>query len=205
MHVIPDILLPNTQLVVLDLDGTLYHKSAMVWRMLFSAPLEDWSIMSAERKTRRLLRGKWFQNENLFYQTYFNTIADISKRTIDEIQLWYHNRYMPLMVSVIRKYYKPTEWLVSFLETCRKSNVQIVVLSDYGYVQEKLEALNIDVCAFDLVISAPELGGLKPAPEIATLLLEKMSVLPSNCLFVGDREDTDGQLAKNVGAKFCLV
>ena len=55
----------NCQLIVFDLDGTLYAKSRMVWRMLCSAPRE-WRLMLAERKTRKQLRGQWLGDENTF-------------------------------------------------------------------------------------------------------------------------------------------
>ena len=78
-------------------------------------------------------------------------------------------------------------------------------MSDYGHVAEKLEALGIDKKLFDWVISAPELGGLKPAPQLLLQILEKVKVTPKQCLVIGDREDTDGQLAQSVGAMFQLV
>jgi HAD superfamily hydrolase (TIGR01549 family) len=97
------------------------------------------------------------------------------------------------------------KWLDDFINVCKKKSVQLVVLSDYGHVAEKLEALGIDKKLFDWVISAPELGGLKPAPQLLLQILEKMKVTPKQCLVIGDREDTDGQLAHSVGALFQLV
>ena len=57
-------------LVVFDLDGTLYEKKGLARRMFFSA-LKDWKLMLAERKTRKLLRGEWYENEDRFYEIYF--------------------------------------------------------------------------------------------------------------------------------------
>lgn len=205
MQITHQILTPETRLVVFDLDGTLYTKTRMTWHMLANAPITDWRKMLAERKTRKLLRGQWLQNEESFYQIYFQNMANICKSTTTEICTWYNNLYMPLMVGVIRKHYKPTTWLLPFVEHCKKLGIRIVVLSDYGHVHEKLEALGIDEKIFDLVISAPELGGLKPAPQLMTQLLERMNVEPSQCIIIGDRDDTDGQLARNSGTRFCLV
>ena len=80
-----------------------------------------------------------------------------------------------------------------------------MVLSDYGHTHEKLEALGLDVELFDWVVSAPELGGLKPASQLMSKVAERMTVSPSECLVIGDREDTDGEMAKAVGAAFYLV
>lgn len=204
MQLDSNILTPQTRLVVFDLDGTIYAKSRIVWRMLCAAP-NDWKRMRAERKTRKKLRGKWLQNEELFNQTYFQTLANYCKSTPEDMRIWYTNRYMPLMVSVIRKYYKPVEWLMPFVVECKKKDIRLVVLSDYGYTNEKLNALNINTNIFDWVISAPELGGLKPAPQLLEKVAEHMAVTPQQCLVIGDREDTDIALAKAVGAAFFLV
>lgn len=199
-----DILSSNIKLVIFDLDGTLYSKKGMVRRMLCSAP-RDWRLMLAERKTRKQLRGQWMQNEAAFYQTYFQTMSKFCSKTPKELREWYFERYMPLMVQVIRTNYKPMDWIANFIEECNTRTIKLVVLSDYGHVAEKLDALNLDKTLFDWSVSAPELGGLKPASQLLITVTEKMGVDSSQCLVVGDRNDTDGQLAEATGAQFFLV
>lgn len=196
--------LGGVKLIVFDLDGTLYAKSHMVWRMLCSAPRE-WRLMLAERKTRKQLRGQYFGNEDTFFQTYFLTMATYCNAHPEDLRTWYFNRYMPLMVSVIQRYYKPVEWLLPFIADCKKHGIRLVVLSDYGHTHEKLRALNLNDDLFDWVVSAPELGGLKPTSQLIEKVLENMDVTPAECLIIGDREDTDGALAQAVGADFKLV
>ena len=209
-QIIPNQSLPSggrlggVKLIVFDLDGTLYTKSRMVWRMLCGAP-RDWRLMLAERKTRKQLRGQYFGNEDTFFQTYFQTMATYCNAHPEDLRTWYFNRYMPLMVSVIQRYYKPVEWLMPFVADCKKQGIYLVVLSDYGHTHEKLHALNINENLFDWVVSAPELGGLKPAPEVLKKVLEKMKVTAEQCLVIGDREDTDGALAQSIGAAFQLI
>ena len=204
MQITPSILTPQMRLVIFDLDGTLYAKPHMVWHMLFSAPSE-WRLMWAERKTRKQLRGKWLGDENKFYQTYFQTMATYCSLSTDQLRIWYFEKYMPLMVNVIRKYYKTAEWILPLILECKKRGIRLVILSDYGHTHEKLEALGIENDLFDWVVSAPELGGLKPAPQLISKVTEYMGVTTGQCLIIGDREDTDGQLAKAAGAAFCLV
>lgn len=201
MNIDSHILTPQTKVIVFDLDGTLYAKPRMVWRMLCAAPRE-WQLMLAERKARKHLRGQWLGDEDTFYQNYFQTMAIYCKSTSEDMHLWYVDRYMPMMVNVIQKYYKPVQWLMPFLKDCKKQDIRLVILSDYGHTHEKLRALNIDESLFDWVISAPELGGLKPAPQLMERVAEQMGVQPNQCLVIGDREDTDGELAKSVGATY---
>ena len=198
------ILTPQIRLVVFDLDGTLYTKKCMVWRMLKAAP-RDWRMMLAERKTRRALRGQYFETKAAFDKAFFQLFAEIRGCSEQDAIEWYDNVYMPLMVGVIRKYYKSVEWLPTFAEECKKRDIRLVVLSDYGHTREKLAALNIEEHLFDWVVSAPELGGLKPAPQLMHQVAERMNVTPDQCLVIGDREDTDGLLAKETGARFFLV
>lgn len=200
----PSILTPQIRLVVFDLDGTLYTKKCMVWRMLMAAP-RDWRMMLAERKTRRALRGQYFETKAAFDKAFFQLFAEIRGCSEQDAIEWYDNVYMPLMVGVIRKYYKSVEWLPTFAEECKKRDIRLVVLSDYGHTREKLAALNIEEHLFDWVVSAPELGGLKPAPQLMHQVAERMNVTPDQCLVIGDREDTDGLLAKATGARFFLV
>ena len=198
------ILTHQTRLVVFDLDGTLYAKKRMVWRMLMAAPSE-WRMMLAERKTRSALRGQYFETKAAFNKAFFQLFAEIRGCSEQDAIEWYDNVYMPLMVGVIRKYYKSVEWLPTFIEKCKRQDIRLVVLSDYGHTREKLAALNIEEQLFDWVVSAPELGGLKPAPELMHQVAERMNVTPDQCLVIGDREDTDGLLAKATGARFFLV
>lgn len=204
MEISYKILKPETKVVVFDLDGTLYNKNGMVRRMLFGALLE-WRMMFVERRTRKKLRGVWMGDKDSFYDVYFREMSNGRLFSAEYSRWWYNTRYMPLMVRVIKKYYQPVEWLEPFVSQCKTLGVRIVVLSDYGHTKEKIQALGLDDTMFDWVVSAPELGGLKPARQLLEKVAAKMGILPNQCLVIGDREDTDGELAKSVNAPFYLV
>ena len=198
------ILKPETKVVLFDLDGTLYNKKGMVRRMMLSA-LFEWRMMLRERKTRKQLRGVWTGDKESFYHQYFETMAAGCLFSADYAQWWYNTRYMPIMVKVLQKYYKPADWIVPFVSQCRQLGIRLVVLSDYGHTKEKLQALGLESSMFDWVISAPELGGLKPASQLLVCVAAEMGVQPHQCLVIGDRDDTDGELARSVNAPFVLV
>lgn len=204
MEISYKILKPETKVVVFDLDGTLYNKNGMVRRMLFGALLE-WRMMFVERRTRKKLRGVWMGDKDSFYDVYFREMSNGRLFSAEYARWWYNTRYMPLMVRVIKKYYQPVEWLEPFVSQCKTLGVRIVVLSDYGHTKEKIQALGLDDTMFDWVVSAPELGGLKPACQLLEKVAAKMGILPNQCLVIGDREDTDGELAKSVNTPFYLV
>ncbi len=190
--------------VIFDLDGTLYNKRGLSMRMVLHAPL-DILKMQAERATRASMKGVWLGDENTFYTTYFQHMAKRMHSSAHAAEQWYTHRYMPLMVKMIGKHQPLSEWVLPFIHDCQQKGIKLVVLSDYGFATEKLQALGLSPTLFDWVISAPELGGLKPASQLLQQIAERLGVAPQDCLVIGDREDTDGEMARRTGAQFRKV
>ncbi len=112
------------------------------------------------------------------------------------------------MVRIIADHYHTQEWLQPLLDECRQRHVKVVILSDYESVQEKLQALDIDASAFDTILSTGDYGTIKPDPRLGDILkgaINNAALDWRHVLFIGDREDTDGLLAKILGAQFILV
>ena len=194
----------NTKLIIFDLDGTLYNKRGLSLRMVLHALL-DIRKMQAERATRASMKGMWLGDEKHFHDTYFQRMAARMHCSATAAEQWYNQRYMPLMVKMIGKYQPLNEWVLPFIHDCQHTDIKLVLLSDYGFAKEKLQALGLSPALFDWVISAPELGGLKPAPELMRIITERMGVAPQECLVIGDRDDTDGEMARRTDAQFRKV
>ena len=109
------------------------------------------------------------------------------------------------MVRLIHRYHKPRKEVMELVEEAKSRGLKLAIYSDYGYVEEKLEALGIDPEPFELLIAAPQLGALKPSEPCARRVLEMLEADPETTLFVGDRDDKDGASARAVGAKFLKV
>lgn len=196
--------LSSVDLVVLDLDGTLYNKRHLSLRMVMHA-LCDIRKMQAERHTRANMKGTYLGNKESFYATYFLRLSQTLNTSADSIQYWYEKRYMPQMVRLIGKHHHAGDWVMPFIQQCRSQGIKLVVLSDYGHAEDKLQALGLSPTLFDWVVSAPELGGLKPAPQLLHQVAQQMGVTVEKCLIIGDREDTDGAMARATGAQFQLI
>lgn len=190
--------------VIFDVDGTLYDKTGiaqkMVRRLWWCLPL-----LMAERLARKNMHYVQYASADEFFAAFFYQMARGHWWGPKIAEEWYHYIYMPAMVRIIRKYYRPREDVMAIVAECRKRGLQMVIYSDYGAVIEKLEALGIDPSHFDLIISAPELGALKPSESCARRLLEMLEADPKTTLFVGDREDKDGASAQAVGAQYLKV
>ena len=172
--------LNGVQTVVLDLDGTLYDKSGLSRRMVralwWSLPL-----MAVDRLAHGGL-WRWI----------------VSTR-------WHRRVYLPTMVRLIGEGCPRRESVLALVAEAKRKGLQLAIYSDYGCIREKLAVLGIDAKDFDLLISAPELGDLKPSKACAEEVLRRLQAKPETTLFVGDRDEKDGESARAVGAKFLKI
>ena len=187
--------------VIFDLDGTLYDKSGLAARLVWSQLRRGaLSLLKREREVRKELRGQHFKSEDAFYEAFFARFVkpEFARR-------WYFEQYMPDMVAILRKYYRVAPWVESKILELRANGMKIVVFSDYGCVQQKLEAIGFRLSWADYLFEAPELGGLKPCKESFKKICQEINLPPADCLMVGDRKDTDGKGARSVGMAFHQV
>ncbi len=189
--------------IVLDLDGTLYDKSGLAKRLIISQLLHL-PLLAAERKKRKQLKGQDFGSEEAFYDVFFRKMAENRCFSAEKARKWYFGKYMPAMVRALERSFRAYSWVDGAVAQWKQRGIRVAVYSDYGAVPEKLRALGLDPEMFDLVISAPQLGGLKPSAQSAERLLKFLNANPAETLFIGDRRDTDGASAEVVGANFLI-
>lgn len=194
---IPD----DIAVVVLDMDGTIYRKPRMAWYMI----CKQWRYLSsliAERRWRKVQRKALSSQQSAINSQPFS-------------DKWYKDSYLLAMVDIIRQHYRPQEWLQPMLEECKRRRIKIAILSDYEAVEDKLHALGLNPADFDAILATGDFDTIKPDKRLGTILLHHL--FPENTetnnaafnwrhvLFIGDREDTDGQLAHALGAQFIKV
>ena len=111
---------------------------------------------------------------------------------------------MPLMGRQIARHCKPREGVVARLQALRRDGVRLAILSDYGFIREKLDALGIDPGLFEALLDAPSLGGFKPSPDVFRAACQCLDCAPQDAIMVGDRPDTDGG-SEAVGVRFLNI
>ncbi|MBQ7531104.1 MAG: HAD family hydrolase [Paludibacteraceae bacterium] len=184
----------NIAAVVLDLDGTIYCKPQMALYM-FAKQWRHLPSLIAERRWRKAQRKALREGTQM--------------PPMPVTEHWYRTSYLPSMVDVIAKHYKPVPWLQQLMDECRQRQIPVLILSDYEAVADKLRVLGLQPEAFDAILASADYGTLKPDTKLGEILATHISknaaVNWQQVLFVGDRQDTDGQLAQALGAQFILV
>lgn len=196
--------LGTAKAVIFDLDGTLYNKKGLPLRLI-AADVPHMFMLGNERKARKELMGRWFGDEQAYYEALYARVAEMSHSTVDKARHWYNDRYMPQMQRILKRHYHIEPWAESLMADLRRKGIRTAVYSDYGCLRERLEALGFDCSWVDVVADAPALGGLKPCKESALRLCTMLGVDPAETLMVGDRDDTDGESARRCGMRFQMV
>lgn len=191
--------------IIFDLDGTLYNQKKMRFYMIFDLfsyyflrphKLNDLRVIYYFRKKRDEL----YSCNNL-EQSQYVIVSDILKIPKEEVQrvvsFWIYKR--PLKFIKRCKY----PYIADLFSKIYLSDLKVSVVSDYP-VEEKLKALDIRVdvkiCSTD-----QEINAFKPNPKGFLVASERMGVLPKKCIVVGDRDDKDGEGAKNAGMFFVKI
>lgn len=190
--------------IIFDFDGTLYDFRHLSLWLVAHAPWRT-SKIGAERRTRRRMKGLDFGDRERFEAAFYGELGREMKITPGKAKRWYESFYTRHMVRVLKLHYRAREGMQKLLESLRERNVKIAVFSDYPLVAERLSAIGLQESSFDVVISSVEMGGFKPSSRLFLNVAQKLGADPSQCLVVGDRNDTDGEGARSCGMDFVQI
>lgn len=195
------------KVVIFDVDGTLYTQSRMRKKMLFSL-LSHYLIRPWKLQDLKVLRDFRIERENRsggdysnLEETQFEWCAakggyPVSKvkEVVDHWMFKFPNKYLPGCIYPGVK---------SFFDALRKKGIAIAIYSDYKAV-DKLEAMGLSA---DLIVSSTDahIDRLKPDPKAVHYIAGHLNVKTSECLFIGDRAELDGQCAIKAGSPYLIV
>lgn len=182
-------------LIVFDMDGTLYDQSRLRRRML--ALLIREVLRSRSTKVPSVLRA---------FRRHREALADATEQDFARLQYVLPRREPDLVRAVV------AEWIeerpLALLRTFRTEGIErlfaalarshvLAVHSDYP-AERKLAALELTA---HLTVAAEDVGRLKPDPAGLHWLIAEANTDPSRTLMIGDRDDRDGEAARRAGVR----
>ncbi|MDH5740797.1 MAG: HAD family hydrolase [Nitrospira sp.] len=188
------------ELVVFDVDGTLYRQDILRRRMLQQLLLH--AIARADLKPLRILSSYRQIRESLAVAETERfepiLVAETAREVgcapcdVDEVvSEWIHRR--PLRLLAPCRY----PFLPELFRAIKRKRKIIGILSDYP-AKEKMQAMELEA---DYIVTAHDeaVGILKPHPRGLEVLMTIAGVLPSRTVLIGDRHDRDGAAAQRAG------
>jgi HAD superfamily hydrolase (TIGR01549 family) len=200
---------------IFDFDGTLYNARFMAPRLVAAMPF-DIPLIRAERRTRKLFRGRDFGNAASYWDAFFEEMAsslyggDARRKKNVDLRAWYFERYIPTMTDVLRRHYSArkgaAELFGGVLGGAR--GTPFAIYSDYPQTSERLRAIGLDI-PNELVYGPENFGAQKPAPRpflsIAQAIGGALGCAASRVCVVGDKDETDGEGAAAAGMRFFKI
>jgi putative hydrolase of the HAD superfamily len=183
--------------VTFDVDGTLYDLGRQRLRAL-PGLVRHLRVVQSWRRQTEALRGQRVPNFH----------AEVHRRISDELGLSLDRVEAAVQRSL------GSAWLGSFHEGTPLAGIGEVldaldakgtpraVVSDHPG-KTKLEAMGLGQ-GWAAIVDCSALGALKPLPDGLVAAAAAMSVSPADILHIGDRDDTDGDMARTAGASLLL-
>ncbi len=198
----------NIDLVILDVDGTLYNQTVLRRKMLLE--LVKYFLIHPWR-FRELLILYHFRKERERHTGFTGS-------NLEEEQYQWCKTKTGFPIEKIKKtvekwiFTAPNEFLSSamfpevatFFGELRNKNILVATLSDYP-AKTKMETMMLTA---DLNVSGTdaEINVLKPATNGLQFILRHFQINdPRNCLFIGDRAELDGRCANKLDVPFLLI
>ena len=200
----PDVLLDWTtiDLVVFDVDGTLYDQRRLRLAMLRQLLGHAWQTCSLDtlrtlRTFRRVREALGEQAGADFMALQYAQTASRHGKTPGAVRAltheWMEQRPLPLLAAC--RYAQVVELFAGL----RAAGKRVAAFSDYP-AEAKLAALGL---AADPMVCATDAGieRLKPDPAGLLAILRQTGVAPGRALMIGDRFDRDGAAAGRAGMR----
>lgn len=193
--------------VIFDVDGTLYDQrklaqkiSLEMLKFLLAHPtgLNDLKILWDFRKARE---KNAFLSDGDIEERQFEWGAKASNVSVEKVrQVVQHWMFTRPLVHLEACCYPGVRELFFRL---KGKNIPVGTFSDYP-AKDKLQALNLEV---DVMVSATdeEVDRLKPDPKGLIVAASKLDAPVTECLFIGDRDDKDGECARRAGMPYMIL
>lgn len=180
-----------------DLDGTLLNRDASVKSFIEKQYDRLGKLVNHIPKERYMSRFIQLDQRGYVWKNtvYQQLVAEFNLDTTWEVLLQDY-------VKEFNKHCVPFPHLLRMLEKLKSDHIALgIITNGYGQFQmDNMKALGINKYV-DLILVSEWEGIKKPNPEIFNRALEKLHVLPNECIFIGDHPENDVKGAQRVGMK----
>lgn len=190
----------SIEAVVFDLDGTLYPQKA-VKKAMIRALFPRLIFLKKYSDYRCRVVGRDFGGAEAMKNDAITTLSNGNEKKAGKWEKWLRKRYYPALLKSISGI-TPRPGFIELIRDLHKKGIILAIVSDYGYVKERLSSLGFDPEMFSILLGTEDIGAMKPAARINSVIRSELGVKPSRTLLVGDRDDTDRTLADEGGMLF---
>jgi FMN phosphatase YigB (HAD superfamily) len=194
------------RLVVFDVDGTLYDQRPLRRRMRLALLRHclirprELSLLRTLQAFRRLREEMEEQGGGEVSRLQYERPATLLGLSPEIVQLavetWMYER--PLIYLPAARY----PGVDRIFEALRLSGRKAAIFSDYP-AEAKMRALGLKA-DFHVAATDPDVQRLKPHPLGLQRILERAGASPESCLYIGDRDERDGECARRLGVHYLL-
>lgn len=197
----------NVELVIFDVDGTLYDQSRLRKKMgrtlIGHYMFRPWNaydlqIIRVFRKERELMNFNPVKNiETAQYELCAKKIKAPAENVKKVIEKWMYQAPLQYLHEC------SFTGVRDFFKALKQKNIKIAIYSDYPAV-EKLQAMGLEA---DMVVSSTDqdVDSLKPNPGGLNYILKNFNLPVEKCLFIGDRDELDGACARQIGMQYYIL
>ena len=168
------------QAVLFDVDGTLYPNYKMYLISIlffFRHPHIARTFQKMRKKVRKIDRIENFQQEQARLMA--EDLGVDEKEALRILEKYIYGQFVDMFSWI-----KPYKVIKNILEDFRKENLKLGVISDFP-VKKKLSFLDLDEY-WDIVMSADEMGSLKPKKDAFLKASDKLNISPDKIIYVGN-------------------
>ncbi|MDR3247874.1 MAG: HAD family hydrolase [Treponema sp.] len=199
----------NIRGIIFDFDGTLYDSKNIALRLIAARPF-DILLIRAERQARKNFEGRDYGSPEAYYREYFAEMSRITRCSAAFLRSWYFEKYMPLMIRVLKRFYPCRPGAAELFRSLAKGKnflgkkIPFALYSDYPKTPERLRAVGLDLEG-GLCYGPEEFGAQKPAPRPFLAIAAALGCAPADVLVIGDRDATDGAGAAAAGMRYINI
>ncbi len=192
--------MPQVKAIAFDIDGTLYPQ----WKLLTTSLgfyMANFSLVQRYWKVRRNLRrdGYHYQAEGRQGLRHHQAqmYADLTGECVADVEKLLDYKIYQVWEGTFR-HIRPLPGVGEVLRELKHRGFIVAAMSDFP-VEQKLRFFGLDSEYWDLAITSEDSGYLKPHARAYQYLSQKLNLLPSEILYVGNSYRNDIEGAKKAG------